>query len=122
MELADDNPYNTHDEKAATALGAYLENEKQVGEAFAQAFGKEAGAKRTVDSIVKSMKAAGADALIDEYKRHSIYVVDADRPGATGDDASGAGPDRDAVLAALDGQWKPIRFSAAGEDLSLIHI
>lgn len=117
LELADDNPYNTHDEKAATALEAYLENEKQVGEAFAQAFGKEAGAKRTVDSIVKSMKAAGADALIDEYKRHSIYVVDADRPGATGDDASGAGPDRDAVLAALDGQWKPIRFSAAGEDL-----
>ena len=119
LEYADDNPYNAHDEQTASLLEAYLDNEKQVGEAFEQAFGKEAGAKRTVESIIQSLKAAGQEKLIDEYKRQSIYVADADRPAATGGTTNGnnQAADRDSVLAALNGQWKAIRFSTEGKDL-----
>ncbi len=117
LKLADDNPYNTHDERTAALVKAYLESEKQVGEAYEQAFGKEAGAKRTVDGIVKAMKAAGKEDLVDSYLRQSVYVADKDRPTATSTKPNGAGTDPRAVSTALNGEWQAIRFNAEGNDL-----
>lgn len=117
LKLADDNPYNTHDEQTAAVLGAYLESEKQVGEAYLQAFGKEAGAKRTVDSIVKAIKAAGKEELVDNYLRASAYVADKDRPRASAAQSGVGAVDSRAVAAVLNGEWKAIRFSAEGNDL-----
>ena len=116
IPLADDNPYNTHDERLASLLDAYLESEKQVGEAYIQAFGKEQGMKRTVDGIVDAMKAAGNDSLINDYLRMSAYVADKDRPQSETEQQNGS-IDTAAVMSALNGEWKAIRFSVKGNDL-----
>lgn len=117
LVLANDNPYNTDDEKTSGLLEAFLENEKQVGEAYLQAFGKEEGAKKTVEGIVGAMRSAGHEDLVDDYLRHSIFVSDAERPQTSGQDSAGQVNDPRAVMAALNGQWKAIRFSAQGNDL-----
>ena len=119
LKFADDNPYNTNDEKLYSKLESYLENEKQVGEAYLQAFGKVVGAKRTVDGIVTAMKGNGDKDLIDDYLRMSLYVPDKDRPQAKQAGKSTTETvDRAAVMAALNGEWKAIRFNAEGNDLA----
>ncbi|MEM6470939.1 MAG: hypothetical protein AAF802_15380, partial [Planctomycetota bacterium] len=82
LKLGNDNPYITNDEKNATLLKAYLENEAQIGQTFAQSFGEETGRKRTVETVVQSMKSAGNEELVEDYFRMSKLVADEDRPKA----------------------------------------
>lgn len=117
IQLADDNPYNTHDEIALAKIQSYLETEKNVGEAYVQAFGEKEGAKKTVDTVLKAMKQNGHQDLIEQYKRLSIYVADQERPAAMNSGKSQADADPKAIDSVLNGQWKAIRFSAQGNDL-----
>ncbi|MEM6474279.1 MAG: TIGR03067 domain-containing protein, partial [Planctomycetota bacterium] len=83
-----------------------------------QSFGEETGRKRTVETVVQSMKSAGNEELVEDYFRMSKLVADEDRPKATAAAAAPESPcDPAAVRAALQGQWKAIRFNAEGQDL-----
>lgn len=117
IPFADDNPYNTHDEIALSQLESYLETEKSVSEAYIQAFGKEEGTQKTIDAVLSSMKQNGHDNLINEYLRLSTLVSDQDRPQSKEAESNGEAVDQAAVESALNGEWKAIRFSAAGNDL-----
>ena len=117
LPLGDDNPYNTGDEQRMAFLKTYLENEKQIGHAYQQAFGTEEGAKKTVEGIVKTMKQAGHEHLVDDYLDLSAFVKDSDRPGAGANTDAAANIDQQSVLSFLSGHWQAIRFSAQGQDL-----
>ena len=77
---------------------------------------KKQGAKRTVDGIVDAMKNAGQESLVNEYLRMSAFVSDEDRPQPEADE-TGESFDTSAVMSALYGEWKALRFSAQGNDL-----
>ncbi len=117
LQFSDDNPYFTDDEKIASTLSTYLENEKSIGEAYLQAFGQENGAKKTVEGTVKTMQNNGHGALVNDYLRLSIYVEPENKPKSTQTATKSKGIDQDSVLNYLNGNWKAIRFSAQGEDL-----
>ena len=55
-------------------LQGYLETEKQLGEAFTQAFGAEAGKKKAIEGIVSSMKASGNEAMVNDMRRVFIAL------------------------------------------------
>lgn len=117
LELADDNPWNTNDEKALAMIQAYLETEKSVGEACVQAFGEEEGRRKTVDAVLNSMQENDQEEMIDEYKRLSTLVPDEDRPEAKESARQNRKVDPAKVMSVLNGEWKAIRFSAEGNDL-----
>ena len=117
LQFANDNTYNTNDEKAQSTVKGLLEAEAQIADAYLQIFGKEEGSKKTVDAIVDSLKKNGDDDQVDDYLRASKYVAEEDRPAAKADASSVAVVDRSAVMAALNGEWRAIRFSAQGNDL-----
>ncbi len=119
LELADDNPYNTGDERQLASLGTYLETEKSVGEAYVAAWGDE-GKRKTVELIVKNMTENGDTALIAEFLAQSKLADDAMKrkllPDAAQQEQAGK-VDVQAVQAALQGAWKSVRFNAIGKDL-----
>lgn len=116
IEFEEENFYVTQDEKTDAVLNGLLENEAVMLEALAAALGEAAAKKQIVDNIVMSLKSQGNDDLIDEYKRRSICVAEADKPkGADESETSDADPR--SVAAALAGQWRPLRFVKSGDDL-----
>ena len=120
LKFANDNPYNTNDEKSGGKLQAYLDSDKEIAEAYVPAFGKEEAYKKIVESALKAMKTNGDEALIDAYMRVSPYVNDKDRPATASGDSnsqSNVAMDPVAVNQYLTGQWKALRFSTQGNDL-----
>ena len=117
--FGNDNPYNTNDEKSGGRLQVYIDSGKEIAKALVPALGKEKAYQRIVEMNVKTMKANGDEALIDDYLRVSPYVKDADRPAVESSSNSQASAvmDPNAVNQFLTGQWNAIRFSAKGEDL-----
>lgn len=118
LELAEDNPYNTDDEKQLSSIGSLLETEKSIAESYVQIFGEKEGAKKTVAAIIDSMKKNGNEDQIDAYRNASKYVDDKDRPGNSTQNSSVAAVDKNSALSFLNGHWQSIRFSTNGEDLS----
>ena len=116
LTLADDNPFYTSDEAMMVTLKAFLDTEKQVGEAYVAAFGREAGERKTVETIQQSIKASGNEALIDDYLRMSAYVPNDEKPGAGTESPSESRIETAAVAAALQGEWQAIRYSMAGQN------
>ena len=96
-------------------LNGLLENEQTVLTALTRALGEQKGKQQVIDSMLMSLKASEREYLVDEWKRRSSLFAEADRPQPAPPVASDADPR--AVEAALTGQWRALRFVAAGQDL-----
>ena len=115
VKLEQDNTHNTHDEMDESLLAGLLENEEDTAATYTQVFGEEAGRKKVIDAYLTVLKNAKKEHLIDEMKRRSKLIPAKDKPKPTAQAASDADPR--AVAAALQGQWSPLRFEVAGQEL-----
>ena len=110
-----ENLHFTIDEADHAMLKGMIENEKTILSALTAALGEEAAKKRVLENFKMALTGAKKEYLLDELMRRSSIVADADRPKPAPQKTSDADPV--AVGAALNGQWRPARFIANGQEL-----
>lgn len=110
-----ENIHFTQDEADEAMLSGLLTNEPTILAALSQSMGAEGAKKELLKTFEMSLRSSEKEYLLDELKRRSSAVSEADKPKLPAQKKSDADPV--AVEAALTGQWKPERFVAAGEDM-----
>ena len=112
LKFDDDNTYNTHDEQAEAMVSSFLETEQELVAAFSGAFGKAAGEKRAVETILQSIGTDNPE-LLREYQLRSPYILDKPKPVAS----APMPVDPASVATALNGDWSCLRMTVQGDDL-----
>ena len=115
LQLEQENIYGTNDELDEAYLNGLLQNEQTILQALTQALGEEKGKEQVIDSMSMSLKASKKEYLIDEWKRRSSLFPESEKPQPVPLVSSDADPR--SVEAALTGQWRALRFVAAGEEM-----